>query len=64
VTAVLQNADDGVEHNLTFSLPGLGHGSTCKGPCTASQTFVATTAGSYYFLCTLHDMVGTFVVTP
>lgn len=64
VTATLQNDDAGTEHNLTFSLPGLPHGETCKGPCTETQTFKAETAGSYFFLCTIHDMVGTFIVDP
>lgn len=64
VTATLQNDDAGVQHNLAFSLPGLAHGETCTGPCTETQTFTATPAGSYFFLCTIHDMVGTFVVEP
>ena len=64
VTATLQNDDAGIEHNLTFSLPGLPHGETCKGPCTETQTLKAETAGSYFFLCTIHDMVGTFIVDP
>lgn len=64
VTATMQNDDPGIEHNLTFSLPGLAHGETCKGPCTATQTFNAGGAGSYFFLCTIHDMVGNFVVDP
>ena len=64
VTATLRNDDVGVQHNLTFSLPGLGHGETCTGPCTATQTFTPVTAGSYFFLCTLHDMTGTLVVDP
>jgi len=64
VTATLQNDDAGVQHNLTFSLPGLPHGDTCTGPCTATQTFTVSVAGSYFFLCTIHDMVGTFVVDP
>jgi plastocyanin len=62
VTATLQNDDTGVEHNLTFSIPGLAHGDTCAGPCTRTQTFKAPAAGSYFFLCTIHDMSGTFVV--
>ncbi|MGH2607888.1 MAG: hypothetical protein ACRDHF_02260 [Tepidiformaceae bacterium] len=62
VTATLQNDDEGVEHNLTFSLPGLPHGDTCKGPCTSTQTFTAPTTGSFFFLCTLHDMFGEVVV--
>jgi plastocyanin len=64
VTATLQNQDAGTDHNLTFSLPGLPHGETCTGPCTRTQTFSVSAAGSYYFLCTIHDMVGTFVVDP
>jgi plastocyanin len=64
VTATLQNDDEGVEHNLSFSLAGLAHGETCKGPCTRTQSFTAAEPGSYYFLCTLHDMVGTFIVEP
>jgi plastocyanin len=64
VTATLQNDDEGVEHNLSFSLAGLAHGETCKGRCMRTQTFTASGAGSYYFLCTLHDMVGTFIVEP
>ena len=62
VTATLQNDDAGIEHNLTFSVPGLPHGDTCLGPCTRTQTFTAPGAGSYFFLCTIHDMSGTFVV--
>ena len=62
VTATLQNDDAGVQHNLAFGLPGLAHGETCTGPCSTTQTFTATTAGSYFFLCTIHDMSGTFVV--
>ncbi|MEX0783480.1 MAG: hypothetical protein WD557_12590 [Dehalococcoidia bacterium] len=64
VVATLQNDDADVEHNLSFSLPGLPHGDTCKGPCTRSQTFTAPAAGSYFFLCTLHDMSGNFIVDP
>jgi plastocyanin len=64
VTATLHNDDEGVEHNLTFSLAGLAHGDTCKGPCTRTQSFTVAEAGSYFFLCTLHDMVGTFIVEP
>ncbi len=64
VTATLQNDDPGVEHNQSFSLPGLAHGETCAGPCNRAQTFTASGAGSYYFLCTLHDMVGAFIVEP
>ena len=64
VTATLQNDDAGIDHNLAFSLPGLAHGETCKGSCVRTQTFKASAAGSYYFLCTLHDMAGTFIVEP
>ena len=64
VTATLVNEDAGVEHNLTFSLPGLPHGDTCAGPCTATQVFTAGPPGTYYFLCTIHSMFGQFVVDP
>ncbi|MEO8540494.1 MAG: plastocyanin/azurin family copper-binding protein [bacterium] len=64
VSATLQNDDAGIEHNLTFSLAGLPHGESCKGPCSTTQTFKADVPGSYFFLCTIHDMVGTFTVTP
>lgn len=65
VTATLQNDDPDTDHNLTFGLPGLAHGETCKGPCTRTQTFTAPAAGgSFFFLCTVHDMFGTFVVDP
>ena len=64
VTAVLQNDETGVEHNLAFSLPGLAHGDTCLGPCTRTQVFKAEPAGSYFFLCTLHDMSGVFIIDP
>ena len=64
VTATLQNDDPGVEHNLTFGVPGLAHGPTCSGPCTRTQTFTAPAAGSYFFLCTLHDMFGDLIVDP
>ncbi len=62
ITAILTNEEAGVEHNLTFSLPGLPHGDTCAGPCSATQTFRADTPGSYFFLCTIHDMSGPFIV--
>ena len=62
VTAIMQNDDAGIEHNLTFSVPGLAHGETCNGPCSRTQTFTAPAAGSYFFLCTIHDMSGTFTV--
>lgn len=64
VTATMQNEDTGIEHNLTFSLPGLAHGDTCAGPCVRTQTFVVPSAGSFFFLCTIHDMSGTFIVDP
>jgi plastocyanin len=64
ITATMQNDDVGIDHNLSFSLPGLVHGDTCAGPCTTTQTFKADKAGSFYFLCTIHDMVGTFTVDP
>jgi plastocyanin len=63
VTVLLQNSDAGVTHNLTFSFPGAPAKQDCTGPCTTQQTFPAPVAGSYYFLCTLHDMFGTFTVT-
>lgn len=62
VTATLINKDVGVDHNLTFSLPGLGH-PTCPGPCTTSQTFTPAQAGPFSFFCTLHaTMFGDFIV--
>jgi plastocyanin len=65
VTATLQNDDPDTDHNLTFGLPGLPHGETCKGPCARTQTFTApASGGSFFFLCTVHDMFGTFVVDP
>ncbi len=62
VTAVFNNIDDGVEHNLSFGAPGLAHGDTCKGPCSTTQTFTAPGPGRYFFLCTLHPMSGDFIV--
>jgi plastocyanin len=64
VTAVLINEDSGVDHNLSFTVTGLDHGDTCAGPCTATQTFTAPAAGSYQFFCTIHPMVGAFIVDP
>lgn len=64
VTATMQNDDGTIDHNLTFSVPGLAHGDTCTGPCTRTQTFTAPAAGAYFFLCTIHDMSGTFTVDP
>ena len=62
LTANFVNKDVGVEHNLTFSLPGLGH-PTCSGPCTTSQTFTPTKPGTESFFCTLHaTMFGDFIV--
>jgi len=63
-TANMNNVDTGVEHNLTFGLPGIGH-PTCTGPCTTTQTFTAAPAGRYSFLCTIHaSMFGDFIVDP
>jgi plastocyanin len=65
ITAVFTNKDAAVEHNLTFSAPGLPHGETCTGPCTASQTFTAPAAGRYNFFCNIHSqMIGDFIVEP
>ena len=64
VTAVMRNNDTGVDHNLSFSIPGLDHGDTCPGPCTATQSFTAPAAGRYNFFCTIHAMVGDFIVEP
>jgi plastocyanin len=64
VTAVFMNDDAGVDHNLSFTVTGLDHGDTCPGPCTATQTFTAPAAGRYQFFCTIHPMVGTFIVDP
>ncbi|MEP7216871.1 MAG: cupredoxin domain-containing protein [Anaerolineaceae bacterium] len=61
-TATFINKDAGVAHNLTFSLPDLGH-PTCTGPCTTSQTFTPATPGTFSFFCTLHaEMFGDFIV--
>jgi plastocyanin len=65
VTAVLINKDGTVEHNLTFSAPGLPHGETCTGPCMATQTFTAPAPGRYNFFCNIHSsMIGDFIVDP
>jgi plastocyanin len=65
VTAVLRNNDAGIDHNLSFSAPGLDHGDTCTGPCTTTQTFTAPAPGRYDFFCTIHStMVGAFIVDP
>ncbi len=64
VSATMQNDDIGQDHNLTFGLPGLPHGNTCRGPCTATQVFKVDAPGEYSFLCTIHDMFGTFTVDP
>ncbi|HXH22101.1 MAG TPA: cupredoxin domain-containing protein [Dehalococcoidia bacterium] len=64
VTAVFQNDDASVPHNLSFNVPGLEHGETCTGPCTVSQTFTAPAPGRYQFFCTIHPMVGDFIVDP
>ncbi|MEP6870955.1 MAG: cupredoxin domain-containing protein [Anaerolineaceae bacterium] len=62
VTAFFVNKDAGVDHNLTFSLPGLGH-PTCLGPCTTTQTFTPAAPGTFAFFCTLHaEMFGEFIV--
>ena len=62
LTANFVNKDAGVDHNLTFSLPGLGH-PTCSGPCTTSQTFTPTKPGTESFFCTIHpEMFGDFIV--
>lgn len=62
LTATFVNNDAGVDHNLTFSLPGLEH-PTCAGPCTTSQTFTPAKPGPFSFFCTLHaQMFGDFIV--
>jgi len=42
----------------------LAHGDTCAGPCTATQTFTAPAPGRYQFFCTIHSMLGDFIVDP
>ena len=62
LTANFVNKETGVDHNLTFSLPGLGH-PTCLGPCTTTQTFTPASPGNFSFFCTLHgSMFGDFIV--
>ncbi|MBA4181840.1 MAG: hypothetical protein C0506_14715 [Anaerolinea sp.] len=62
LTALFQNNDAGIDHNLTFSLPGLGH-PTCTGVCTTTQTFTPAQPGTFSFFCTLHaTMFGDFIV--
>ena len=62
LTATFVNNDVGIDHNLTFSLPGLGH-PTCTGPCTTTQTFTPARPGAFSFFCTLHaEMFGDFIV--
>lgn len=57
------NDEAGVVHNLTFGLPGVPHGDDCTGPCTRTQNFRApATPGSFFFLCTIHDMFGEVIV--
>lgn len=64
VTAVFRNDDSGVDHNLSFGLPGFDH-PTCKGPCTTTQRFTAPAPGRYSFFCNIHgSMFGDFVVDP
>jgi plastocyanin len=64
VTAIFQNTDAGIEHNLSFSLPGLEH-PTCAGPCTTTQNFTASTPGKFAFFCTIHSqMFGDFFIDP
>ncbi len=65
VTVTFVNEDVSVAHDISFSIPGLGHGHTCTGPCTDTYSFTAPAPGAYQFFCTLHaDMVGTFSVAP
>jgi plastocyanin len=65
VTAVIDNRDTTVPHNLSFSLPDLPLGETCTGPCTATQTFTAPAPGRYNFFCNIHSqMLGDFIVDP
>lgn len=64
VTVVFTNNDAGVEHNLSFSIPQLPEGETCKGICTRTQMFTAPSAHKYSFFCTIHDMLGTLIVDP
>jgi plastocyanin len=64
VTAILQNEEPGVQHNLSFTVPGLPHGETCLGPCTETQTFTAPAPSRFLFFCTVHDMTGDFFVDP
>lgn len=63
VTLTLTNADTSVPHDIGVSIPNVPHSATCSGPCTASITFAAASAGRYTFQCSIHpDMVGDFIV--
>ena len=65
VTLVMNNADDGVNHNLTLTVPGQNDPETCTGPCQAVRSFTAPAAGSYSFFCNIHgQMFGDFIVDP
>jgi plastocyanin len=65
VSVSFTNTDAGVAHDLSFSVPGLGHGHTCVGPCSDAYSFTAPAPGRYDFFCTIHQgMQGTFTVTP
>ena len=57
VTATLQNDDPGVEHNLTFGVPGLPHGPTCSGPARADVH--GSRGRVYFFLCTYTTCLAT-----
>jgi plastocyanin len=64
VTVNFRNEDAGVTHDLSFGIPGLGHGHTCAGPCTDSYSFTAPAPGTYDFFCTVHfGMAGKLIVT-
>jgi plastocyanin len=62
VTVDFSNQDVGVDHNISFNLPGVGH-PTCTGPCTATVEFTEPGAGTYSFICTIHaEMFGDLIV--
>jgi len=61
------NADLSVAHDVAFRVPGATPGGQCTGPCSYTLSFTAPAAGTYQFVCILHEssgMTGTLSVTP